>query len=212
MKLLDISVPLSDGMAAWPGSPGYRSEPLLSLEWSDTSNVTGIQMDLHAGTHVDAPRHVLKGGETVSDIPIHRYIGPCRVVEVPDRAPITWTDLENASIAADCERLLLRTRNSDQKWLGEDTEFNPDFAALAPDAAAWIIRRGIRLVGIDYMSIEPFDGDGTVHRTLLGAGVVILEGLRLGHVDPGGYELICFPVFLTGCEAAPVRAVLREMI
>ena len=211
MRLLDISVPLSDGMAAWPGSPGYRTESLLAIERSDPANVTSINMDLHTGTHVDAPRHFLEHGGTMDEIPLHRYFGPCIVVEVSARARITSADLEEVDIARGCERLLLRTKNSDPEWLAEDADFKSDFAALTPDAADWIVRRGIRLVGIDYMSIELFDGDGAVHRALLSAGVLILEGLRLGHVVPGAYELICFPVFAADCEAAPVRAVLRDV-
>jgi len=173
-------------------------------------------MDVHAGSHVDAPAHFLAEGAELSEIPLEILVGPCLVLDVSTATGpasgdkprlITPADLEAAALEPGVNRMLLRTRG--EGFWDEDAGFDGDFPALSREAARHLIRAGVRLVGIDAPSLETFRGDGTVHRELLGAGVVLLETLRLSHVPPGPYELICLPLALQGTEAAPVRAVLR---
>jgi arylformamidase len=161
------------------------------------------------GTHVDAPFHFISGGDPVEAMPLDVLMGPAVVTYLPEVAAVTATDLEALDLPAGVQRLLLRTRNS-KLWTTGVEEFQPDFVALTVDAAQWVVQRGIRLLGVDYLSVQRFDDGPEVHQILLEARVVIVEGLNLAGVEPGEYELICLPLKLTGAEGAPARAVLRK--
>jgi arylformamidase len=208
-EIIDISVRLCPEIPIWPDSIGFRSVRTMSLENGDPANVTRIDCDVHAGTHIDAPRHFVLDGRTVDEIPLDLLIGPATVVDYPGTGVIPASFLSDIAIPGETRRLLIRTPNS-RLW-GEGS-FNPGYAALSPDAAQWIVNRGVGLVGIDYLSIEPFGGGSEVHRILLDAGVVIIEGLDLSRVDAGGYELICLPLLIAGTEGAPARVVLRKSL
>jgi arylformamidase len=205
MQIFDISVPLAAGLPSWPGDPCLEVEPVLLLEKGDGARVSRITLGDHSGTHLDTPAHMLEDGASLDDIPLSSLMGRALVADLRGCAAIGLRELEGLPLAGE-ERLLLRTDNS-SLWTKPD--FCPDFVALTPEGAEYLVSKGIRLVGIDYLSIESFNGDGSVHRTLLGNGVVILEGLDLSVIPAGVYELICLPLRIAGGAGAPVRAVLR---
>lgn len=164
----------------------------------------------HSGTHVDAPIHFLPDGTGVEGVDPEAFVGECWVADlrnVSDR--IMASDLDRAGVPQDVERILALTRNSG--WSRTDTTFRSDYVAYDLSAAEWCLQRGIRLVGNDYLSIEPFEAeDHQVHKTLLGAGVAVLEGLDLAGVSPGRYHLVALPVLIPGADGSPARAVLFE--
>jgi arylformamidase len=203
----DISRPLQKGIAAWPGSPGFRVFAHQSIADGAEANASGIEMDVHVGTHVDAPAHFIQGGATLDAVGLHPFVGPVYVAAIDTADRIDAAALDAAEIPDGTERLLLRTRNSsDETYL--HGPFREDFAALTAEGARWVVERGLALVGIDYLSIQRFADPPDTHRILLGAGVCILEGLDLRAVGPGQYRLICLPLRLVGVEAAPARALL----
>jgi arylformamidase len=206
MRIFDISVPLAEGLPVWPGDPSLSIEPLLQLEQGAGARVSRITLGDHCGTHLDTPAHILEHGRTLDDIPLSLLLGRALVADLRGAAAIGPAELAGLPLAGE-ERLLLRTDNS---ALWSRPEFCPEFSALTAEGAAYLLSQGIRLVGIDYLSIESFHGDGAVHRTLLGNGAVILEGLDLSQVPAGVYELLCLPLRIAGGAGAPVRAVLRQ--
>ena len=194
-------------MVVYEGDPGVEIAPRLEIARGDTANVSLLSMGSHTGTHVDAPAHFIEGGATVEALPVDSLIGPALVAEVGSERLIGRRDLEPLPLDGQ-SRLLLKTRNS-ALWAAGD--FSRDFVALDLEGARHLTERGLRLIGIDYLSIEAFHSPGhPVHRHLLGAGVVILEGLDLSRVAPGVYELVCLPLPVRGIDGAPCRAVLRR--
>ncbi len=202
-SLIDISQPLHSGLPVWPGDP-----PVVIVRLGDEyPAVSRINLGTHVGTHVDPPAHFIAGATTADQLPLDVLVGSAWLAHISGKGPLTSTKLESAAIPAETVRLLLRTDNSARST----TTFDPDFVALAPDAAQWLLARQIRLVGIDAPSIEPFDSPGEpVHRLLLTAGVVIVEGLLLTDVGPGAFELICLPLSIRDGDGAPARAVLVQ--
>ena len=204
---VDISMPLAADVPTWPGAIGYTASVLGSIAAGDDSNVTRLDMDVHTGTHVDAPLHFIEGGATLDAVGLDPFVGPAWVADVTGAAVISAEVLEAAGIPDDTKRLLLRTDNSFDP-ARRKAPFDADYAALSLDGASWVVDRGIRLVGIDYLSIQRYEDSFDTHRVILGAGVVIVEGLMLKEAEPGAWILMCLPVNLTGAEAAPARAVL----
>jgi arylformamidase len=131
------------------------------------------------------------------------------VIHLPRAGRVTAPDLARARIPPRTKRLLIRTRNS-AYWAGGDAEFHTDFVGVGPDAAEWLVARGIALVGVDYLSVAPWKESGPTHQVLLRAGVVVVEGLNLSAIRPGRYDLVCLPLKLLGCDGAPARAILIE--
>jgi arylformamidase len=202
--LIDVTLPITDNLPVWPGDPPVH----LTRVSDDLPVLSGLSMSCHAGTHVDAPAHFLAGGAGVDALPLDVLTGPAWVVHFAGLNPLTATMFAGAAIPTGTQRLLICSDNSDRVV----EAFDPDFVALAPDAAAWLLDRGIRLVGIDGPSIEAYDAPGDpVHRALLAAGVIIVENLALAGVSPGAYELICLPLPIAGCDGAPARVVLASM-
>ena len=204
--IYDVSVPVADGGLIYPGDPGIRVSPHLSLERGDPANVSGLQLGSHTGTHIDAPRHFFSQGTPVDAVPLDCLVGPALVLEFPPEvAAIGGPDLRARDLRG-ARRVLLRTRNS-ARW--GRPEFTPDYVGLSADGAEYLIRHGVELVGIDYLSIERYGStDYPVHRMLLGREVVIVEGLDLSAIPEGEYQLICLPLRLAGLDGAPARAVL----
>jgi arylformamidase len=210
VKILDISIPVSPEMPVWPGDPRVVLEQYRTISPVNHSNDSKLACSVHTGTHVDAPAHFIENGKTVENLSLNMLIGPAVVADLPEADIITPELLDALALAPQTTRLLLKTRNS-ALWTDPHHDFHQDFVALSPDAARWIIRHGIGLVGIDYLSIQMFkDTEPLTHRTLLDAGVIIVEGLNLQEVAPGNYQLICLPVKLAGSDGAPTRAVLIE--
>jgi len=207
MRIYDISVPLGEGLPAYPGDPRVLVEPALTLERGDGANVCRITLAGHSGTHIDAPSHMLAGGATLDAVPLSLLMGRALVADLRGATEIGPRELETLPLQGE-ERLLLKTDNS---LLWGVPGFRPDYVSLNAAGAGFLLKAGIRLVGIDYLSIESFDGDGSVHRRLLGAGVVILEGLDLSRVEGGVYELLCLPLRIPGAEGATARAVFRRL-
>ncbi len=206
MTLIDISVPISPALPRFPGDPPVRLAPLPAAGSDPAFKLTRLSFGSHTGTHIDAPSHLLPAGFGSDAIPLAALVGPCRVLDLGRPSDPIGADLLASLPLGGMTRLLLRTANSE---LWSRPGFSPDYVALAPDGASWLVENGVRLVGIDYLSIEPFSGSGAVHQILLGGGLVILEGLDLGQVTAGDYELICLPLKLPDCDGAPCRAVLR---
>ncbi len=206
MKFIDISLTVSPQMAVWPGNPGVELERTRKLEDGSNANVSRLSLGVHTGTHVDAPYHFLPQGSTAETLPLDVLTGPATVIHLLDVTLVKDSDLR-AALPQAVERLLIRTRNS-ELWQHGDSTFHQDFVGLNESAAAWLVESNIRLIGVDYLSVASF-GQGTpVHRILLEAGVVIVEGLDLSAVPPGEYELWCLPVKLAGSDGAPARAIL----
>jgi arylformamidase len=202
----DISVPVRPGMIVWENEIPVELEPIFTLE-KDAAAVSRLSLGTHTGTHVDPPRHFVLGGGGVHEMPLDAMIGPCVVRRFTERYEITARHLDEANIPEGTTRLLLATPGAD---LWELPEFRMDYTGLSFDGAEWCVRRGIRLVGIDYLSIERADSSNAfkTHHTLLGAGVVVLEGLDLRGVPEGDYTLICLPLKIWDGDGAPARAAL----
>lgn len=210
MKIHDISVTLSTQLPTWPGDPKIVIERFSKMEEGAKANVSRLEMCVHAGTHIDAPYHFIADGGAVDSLPLDRFIGPALVVKLPDEVTkISRSVLEKLALPADCRRLLFKTSNS-AGWARRESEFHSDYVALTNDGAVYLVARGIQVVGIDYLAISAFDQISATHRTLLGAGLVVIEGLDLSGVEAGTYTLVCLPLKLSGAEGAPARVVLLE--
>jgi len=209
MKIHDISIPISPTMPTYPGDPAVMIDHVLQIAQGDNANVSRLSFGNHTGTHLDPPIHFIPGGKTVDQLDLNTLYGPVRVVDMTHiEHAITAQDLERIKLPRRAVRILFRTRNSD---LWERPGFQKDFVAFAWDAAQWLVNRGIKLVGIDYLSAELYDAsEPRTHRTLLGAGVIIVEGLNLKAITPGNYILACLPIKIKDGDGAPVRAILIE--
>jgi arylformamidase len=205
-QLFDISIPVMNGGVVYPGNPEIHIERQQDMARGGSSNVSLLSIGSHTGTHVDAPLHMIPEGAGVDAIPLDALIGPALVVAFDDDVmAVTEAYLRSKSIAGH-ERVLLKTRNS--RFIRE-RDFHRDYTYLAPDGAEYLVSLGVRLVGIDYLSIEQFhSGHHRTHTTLLSRGVVIVEGLDLSAPPPGTYDLYCLPIQLGGIDGAPARAVL----
>jgi arylformamidase len=159
------------------------------------------------GTHVDAPAHFIPGGAGIESLDLNVLIGPALVVEAGQVQAISAEVLDGLAIPAGTQRLLLRTANS-RLWRRPENQFVEDFVAITADGARWLVEHGVRLVGVDYLSVAPFHDLVPTHQILLSAGVIPVEGLDLSHVEPGPYQLICLPIKMAGSDGAPARAVL----
>ena len=207
-QYIDVSLPVTSTLPCWPNSPNIELSRHLDLEKGDEVNDTKMSCSVHTGTHIDAPLHYFKEGKSIDLISLDALLGPAYVADLRDAEIITENVLEKISLPNNTKRLLLHTSNSDF-WQKGVKEFQNNFVALTPDAADWLVKKGIVLIGIDYLSIEGFYAGSETHLILLEAEVVILEGLNLTGVTQGKYELYCLPIKLQGVEAAPTRAVLK---
>ena len=208
-KWLDVSVPLHTGMVHWPGDPDVSFRRISEISQGSHANVTTCQMPVHTGTHMDAPCHFINGADGIDQFPLETGIGPARVIEIDSEVrSIGRAELEGKGIRRG-DRVLLRTRNSEQLWYKEP--FWKDYTAINASGAELLASTGVALVGVDYLSVGLFQGDGPeTHRILLGAGIWIVEGLALGNVQEGDYEMICLPLRIVGCDGSPARVALRR--
>lgn len=206
MRIYDVTVPLSSILAAYPGDPSVDIVPVAQLAQGDVANVSRVTLSSHSGTHLDAPRHFYALGATVDTLDLSILLGPARVCAIGSTSHITADDLRGLDLQG-VRRLLFKTPNA---VLWDRPGFQHNYVALKASAAHLLVERGVDLVGIDYLSIDAFEcQDFPVHRTLLGAGVLILEGLDLRAVPPGDYELIALPLLLRDGDGAPARFLLR---
>lgn len=207
MKIYDLSIPISAKMPTYPGDPPVTLEPLLQIAQGDAANVSRLSLGNHTGTHLDPPVHFIPGGATVDQLDLRVLIGAARVIDLTHvQREITARDLARARMPRGTKRLLFKTRNS---TLWRTSKFQKDFVGIAPDAAQWLVDHNIKLVGIDYLSVETFSArEPRTHRILLGAGVITVEGLNLTGIQPGKYTLICLPLKIKDGDGAPARAIL----
>lgn len=213
MRIYDVSVPLSAATPTYPGDPGIEITSWLTLENGDSANVSLMKFGLHSGTHVDAPSHFIAGAAKIDSLPLDSLLGHAEVVEVPPEVNVIDRHFVETRCASGSSRILFKTRNS-EFWNNLNDGFREDYVYIDPDAARWLVEQEIKLVGIDYLSVERFKSDNfETHLAFLSHGVVILEGLDLRAVVAGTYELICLPLKIasgTG-DGAPARVVLRSL-
>lgn len=204
--IYDISLPIVTGGLTYPGNPPIEIAPQQSIAQGGSSNVSSVAFGSHTGTHVDAPKHFFDDGTTVDALPLDVLMGPAMLVSMADDVMAVGERELRLHELKGHTRVLIATRNS--KFV-RDREFVRDFTYLAPDGAAYLAALGVRLVGVDYLSIEQFhSGHHRTHRTLLERGIIIVEGLDLSAPPMGPYELRVLPLRLAGLDGAPARAVL----
>ena len=207
-QYFDISLPYTEGLARWPTARRPVITKTKDMSKGDINNNSRIEAGVHHGTHIDAPLHFIAGGKSIESLPPEVLIGEATVIDLTEAETIDVAVLEAAALPADCERLLFKTRNSDL-WDNLEHEFHYDYVSVTPEGARYLVDRGVRLVGVDYISVEAYglEGNGT-HKTLLGAEVVIVEALDLRGIEPGAYEMACLPIKVAGSDGAPARVVL----
>ena len=211
MRIHDITLTLSADLPVWPGDPPISLTRVMQIETGDEANVTKLEMTVHAGTHVDAPYHFLGGDNpTVEYLPLDVLVGSAYVLQLPDAVDlITAEVLRRHAFPPRIKRLLFKTRNS-HLWQRGEKEFQNDFVAVNPDGAQFLVEREVKLVGVDYLSIAPYQDGTPTHRILLEAGIVVLEGLNLAQVAPGNYTLYALPLKIAEADGAPARVILIE--
>ena len=203
--IYDLTLPISPSMPTWPGDPPVRVEQRVSIARGDACNVSELTLGSHTGTHMDAPYHFVESGLRLDVLPLELLMGKAWVHDCGSRPRIDVDDL--AGVPTHTQRLLLKTANS-ELWRRDVREFQREFVTITLEAARWIVGQGVRLLGVDYMSVErPGCEHHPVHHALLGAGLVVVEGLDLSAIGQGWYNLICLPLKLAGGDGAPARVV-----
>ena len=207
MRLIDVSVPLDAQLPTYPHNTPFSLEPIKRIARGDSSNVSTLHMSAHTGTHVDAPRHFFDQGAGTESLPLELLIGRTRVIEIDSRTGVAAEDLAPIDLSDDI-RVLIKTHNS-RLW--GSPEFHADYVGVTDSGARHLVEHGIKVVGVDYLSVEKFHNPGApAHHVLLGAGTIVIEGLNLQEVDPGVYEMFCLPLRVVGSDGAPARVVLRR--
>jgi arylformamidase len=207
MPIYDVSLAISPDLPTWPGDPDLRLERVADLDRGDEATLTKLECCVHLGTHFDAPAHVVRGGRGIDALDLNVLMGPCWVAHVPDAGVIDATRFDRLSVPIGATRLLIRTRNSDL-WARGETTFQRNFVAITPSGAEWLVTRGVRLIGVDYLSVGSLEDGLLTHEILLGAGLILIEGLNLSGIAAGEYHLIALPLKLKDADGAPGRVVL----
>jgi arylformamidase len=207
MRVYDVTLTISSEIPVWPGDPQVVLEHKTIKDNGGEIHITSMTMGAHTGTHVDAPFHFLSKGSTVENLPLNILTGRAYVQHLPDVNRITADVLEKVGIPPRTRRVLFKTRNSDY-WARRERKFQKDFVGISADAAEYLVDRGVKLIGVDYLSVAPFDLPRPTHEILLDSGVVIIEGLDLSQVSQGRYTLYCLPLKLHQSDGAPARAIL----
>jgi arylformamidase len=207
MKLIDVSVPLDGNLPSYPGNVPFSLDPTKRIARGDSSNVSAIHMSAHAGTHVDAPRHFFDNGAGTDALPLEMLLGRTRVIEITSRRGIGPDELAPIDLSEDV-RVLIKTYNSRLWGLAE---FQQSYVGVTEAGARHLVGHGIKVLGVDYLSVEEFKRPGApAHHVLLGGGTIVIEGLNLRDVEPGVYEMYCLPLRIVGADGAPARVVLRQ--
>ena len=207
MKYYDISLNLSPETVRWVTSPPFELIGRRRMSRGDQNNSSAVSMSVNSGTHVDAPFHFVPDGAAIDALPLQLFIGPALVCAIDGGNTITAEHVARLRLDGET-RVLFKTRNS---LLLHKPDYDPDFMAFSVEAARALVDRGVKLVGLDYLSVAPADEQVPVHRAFLDHGLALLEGVDLSQINPGRYELICFPIRLGGSDGAPCRAVLRDL-
>jgi arylformamidase len=207
-RLVDVSVLLAPGLPTYPGNPAFELTPVKRIAAGDSSNNSRLVMGTHTGTHVDAPLHFFDGRPGADALALELLIGRARVIDLPHRGGITEKHLASAGLREDL-RVLLRTPNS-ALWNSSEG-FHSDYTYITEGGAKFLVDQGVKVVGVDYLSVEQFKKAGApAHRALLGGGVIVIEGLNLSDVDAGQYEMYCLPLRVANGDGAPARVVLKR--
>ena len=207
MKLIDVTVPLDANVPVYPGNTPFTLEPIKRIARGDSSNVSSLHLSAHSGTHVDAPFHFFDDGLGTEALPIELLFGRARVIDVRSRS-IGPDELSAVDFSEDI-RVLIRTQNS--KLWGTTSEFYKDYVGVTEAGATYLVEHGVKVVGVDYLSVEQYKKPGApAHHILLGGGTIVIEGLNLRDIEPGVYEMYCLPLSIVGADGAPARVVLRS--
>lgn len=210
MKINDVTLTIREGMPVWPGEPEVTLQRVKKLEEGANSNVTYMGFAVHTGTHVDAPCHFLADDDGVDRLPLDVLVGDAVVVEMPQSVDqITAADIAASGLAKGTERVLFKTRNS-HYWIEGSVSFQPNFVGITEDGAQALVEMGVKLVGIDYLSIAPYKKSRPTHLVMFQSKMVVIEGLDLSKVNPGMYTLYCLPLKLSNADGAPARVILIE--
>jgi len=212
VHIYDISLPISESLVTWPGDPPIHITQPYHLDKGDEATVSRLDMGAHTGTHVDAPVHYIPGGSGVNELDLHTLVGPALVVHALEADALSADVLDALPIPPGTERVLFRTRNSEapSELIRQEGQFSEDFVAITEDGARWLVECGVRLVGVDYLSVGPYQSGAATHRTLMQAGVIPVEGLDLSGIPAGIYQLVCLPLRIVGADGAPARAILID--
>ncbi len=194
-------------MAGWPGDEPFALERMSDMASGAEYNLSKFRSSAHVGTHMDAPLHFVNGAQSIDQFPLEVGIGRVRVVAIENPTEIALSEVEHAGIR-EGERVLFRTHNSDNDW--GSMPFNQAFIAIPEDTAEFLAERRPALVGVDYLSVAPFNASGPTHREILGAGIWVIEGLYLASIAAGEYDMVCLPLKLFGAEGSPARVALRK--
>lgn len=207
MEFHDVTLPITNSLITWPGDPSVVIRKTCSISLGSACNVSEINFGSHTGTHIDAPYHFEENGNTVDQIPLRYLIGKASVFAVNTEEKIGRDAVASLNLAG-VERILFKTKNSTYWNL---PEFKKDFVYITKEAARYLVDCRIKLVGMDYLSVEKFGNEhADTHHVFLSNGVVIIEGLDLRRVEPGDYELIALPLRIPGGDGSPARVVLRS--
>jgi arylformamidase len=207
MKLIDVTVALDAQLSTYPNNTPFTLEPSKRVARGDSSNVSTLHISAHAGTHIDATRHFFDEGLAADALPLEMLIGRARVIELTTRRGIAADDFAAHDLSEDV-RVLIKTANS-RFWGSPD--FHTDYVGVTESGARHLVDHGIKVVGVDYLSVEEFKKPGApAHRLLLGAGTIVIEGLNLRDVDPGIYDMYCLPLRVVGSDGAPARVVQHK--
>ncbi len=210
MTIYDITLTITPELPVWPGDLKVKLERVKKMEEGSRDNLSQMAMGVHTGTHVDAPFHFIPEGIKIDELPLETLTGPVQVVALPDSVDLITADVvSSAGITPRTTRVLFKTRNS-KRWEDGSKEFDTKFVAISPDGAEALVAMGMKLVGVDYLSVSPFNDSVPTHRALLGAGVICLEGANLSRVPAGEYTLYCLPMKLGATEGAPARVILVQ--
>jgi arylformamidase len=205
---IDISGTITNGMVHWPGDVNVSVEREKSIDDGAEANVTTLSMSAHTCTHIDAPLHFIGNGNDVTQIPLEVLIGRVKLIHVKDSQKITVNEIRKFEIG-EGDRIIFRTRNSEENWLMKP--FREDYVFLSTDAATYLRDKGVIAIGVDYLSVAGMQNGDVVHKILLEKNILIIEGLILGNISQGEYEMICLPLKIKNSDGAPARVVIREI-
>ena len=207
MKLYDITLTISESIITWPSDPKVSIQKTRLISKGNSCNVSELKFGSHCGTHIDAPYHFEENGIKIDQIPLDYLIGDVTVFNIKNKEKIDLEDIKSLKLN-NINRVIFKTINSTYWKL---PEFKSDFVYLTKEAAQYLVDSSIKLVGIDYLSIEKYGNKGAdTHHTLLKNGIVVIEGLDLSEVEAGNYELIALPLKIKDCDGSPARVILRK--
>lgn len=213
MKIYDISLPISPRMPVWPGDPPVELKQMSSIEKGDHANVSQIKMSVHTGTHIDAPNHFINSGKTINQLPLEKLIGQVLVIEIDEEIDIltesVLTHHQDWRILTGQKKVLFKTRNS-SLWKTHPTAFQSDYVGIDKSGADCLASLGLDLIGMDYLSVTPFNETLEPHQVMLAHDIILLEGINLSEIGRGIYQLFCLPLNIENCDGSPARAILIQ--